>query len=136
MKSTLRTTAEILILIGAILSTITSSLVLLATFWLVLPIIWFGAVIAFTWVTRYQAITNNSRGWIIFGIVLSSFTNWVGLAGYICMLIENIQDEQKSISTNSTTPSNNSEQLAVNPFTEQAKQQVETQEIKFEQTEK
>lgn len=102
MKSTLRTTAEILILIGAILSTIYSSFILLATFWLILPIIWFAAVITFTWVTRHQAIAKDSRAWIIFGIVLSTFGNWVGLAGYICLLIEHIRNEQ----TNATLDHN------------------------------
>lgn len=96
MKTTLRTSAEVLILIGAILSTILNSIYLIATFIFIIPIFWFALLITFTWVTRHQVLSNDSRNWIIFGIIISTFSNWVGLAGYICMLIENIQNEQRA----------------------------------------
>ncbi len=96
MKSTLKIVGDILTLIGAILTTIYSSFFLLSTFWMIIPIFWFAAVITFTWVIRHQAVNNRSRNWMIFGIVLSSFGNFVGLAGYICLLIKDIQDEVKS----------------------------------------
>ncbi len=131
MKSTLRTAAEVLILIGAILSTITSSITLLFTFWMIIPIIWFGAVITFTWVTRNQVLHHNSRSWIIFGIILSSFTNWVGLAGYICMLIENIQNEQTMPNIEDHKDDSYASQTT-NPFTETSTPDNETEEIKFE----
>lgn len=119
MKSTLKIVGEILTLIGAILTTIYCSFFLLSTFRMIIPIFWFAAVITFTWVIRYQAVTNHSRNWIIFGIVLSTFGNFVGLAGYICILIKDIQDEVK---TNEATPQVKNTEDSVeqqNPFTQE-----------------
>lgn len=120
MKSTLKITGDILTLIGAILTTIYSTLILFTTFWMILPIFWFAAIITFTWVIRHQAVNNNSRNWMIFGIVLSTFGNFVGLAGYICLLIKNIQDEVKSDYTeiDETVKTEQS-----NPFTQEESEQ-------------
>lgn len=113
MKSTLRTSGEVLVLIGAIIATILNGFALLANFWWILPIFWFIPVIVFTWVTRHIVITKDSQAWIIFGIVLSFFSNWIGLAGYICLLIENIRTGQQVAVSNQQ----NTTVVNENPFT-------------------
>ncbi len=97
MKSGLRQAGEILILIGAILSTISQAVLILVTFFIwTIP----GAVvIVFTWVTRNKVLKSGSRNWTIFGIVLGALTDWIGLAGYICLLIEDIQNENSNYVT-------------------------------------
>lgn len=91
-KTGLRSAGEICTLIGCILETIFHSAAILATFfmWLIPGIIF----IVLSWVTRNQAVKNDSKGWMIYGIIQSFFFNWVGLAGYICLLIEKIQREK------------------------------------------
>ncbi|WOO88964.1 hypothetical protein R2F61_08860 [Mollicutes bacterium LVI A0078] len=123
MKSTLKIVGEILTLIGAILTTIYSSFFLLSTFWMIIPIFWFAAVITFTWVIRYQGVTNHSRNWIIFGIVLSTFGNFVGLAGYICLLIKDIQDEVKPDEATPQAKNTDDSAEQQNPFTQEKSEQ-------------
>lgn len=84
-KSALRSTGEILILIGAILSTIIQSFFILITFFIwTLP---GAAIIAFAWVNRALAL-KGSKGFMINGIVFSALTDQVGLIGYILLLID------------------------------------------------
>ncbi len=105
MKSTLRIAGEILTLVGAILSTIGEAILLITLFWLIVPIFWVPLVITFTWVTRHIVLKRDSQPWIIFGIVLTALTDWIGLAGYICLLIDKIirDKEPEKIHSNQTT---------------------------------
>ncbi len=88
-KSGLRTAAEILILVGAILSTIIQAILILVTFFIwTIPAI---VIIVFAWVNRSQAL-KGSRGFTICGIVFSAFTDTLGLIGYILLLVDNINN--------------------------------------------
>ncbi len=109
MKSTLRVAGEILTLVGAILSTIGEAILLIFFFWTIVPIFWAPLVIVFTWVTRNIVLKRDSQGWLIFGIVLTALTDWIGLAGYICLLIDKVirDKEQSPIEAQTTAPVEN-----------------------------
>ena len=87
-KSGLRSAGEVCTLIGCILETIFHVFATFATFfmWLIPAIIF----IVLSWVSRNQAVKNDSKGWMIYGIIQSFFFNWVGFAGYICLLIDKV----------------------------------------------
>ncbi len=111
MKSTLRIAGEILTLVGAILSTIGQAILLIFFFWTIVPIFWAPLVIVFTWVTRNIVLKRDSQGWLIFGIVLTALTDWIGLAGYICLLIDKVirDKEQAPVEAQTTAPVENSQ---------------------------
>lgn len=103
MKSGLQQAGEILTLIGAIFTTIGWSIItLVSLFILTLPAI---LAIVFIWITRLMVVKNKSKGWNIFGIVLTAIIfDGISLAGYICLLIDK---------TNKTNEINNDNNVIV-----------------------
>lgn len=92
-KSGLKQAGEIITLIGAILETIFHALLLIYSegVWLI-----FAAVfIPLLWISRNNAVGNQSKGWMIYGIIQSVFFNWVGLVGYILLLIDKVNLDNK-----------------------------------------
>lgn len=104
MKTSLQQSGEILTVIGAIFTTIGwTILTLLSLLFLLIPAV---LVIVFIWITRFIVIKNKSKGWNIFGIVLTAIVfDWISLAGYICLLIDN---------TNKTKLLDHNEKVIVN----------------------
>lgn len=85
MKSGLREAGEIVLLVGAILDTVTQGVLVVCTFFIWTPIA--AVIIPLLWVARKKAL-NGSKGWIIYGIVHGALTGWVTLAGHIIMLVD------------------------------------------------
>ena len=93
-KSNLKQAGEIVTLVGAILETIMHSVLIILTFgvWLIFAAIFIPLV----WISRTKSVKKESKGWMIYGIVQSVlFINWVGLVGYILLLIDKINLENK-----------------------------------------
>ncbi len=92
-KSGLKQAGEIITLVGAILETIMHSVLILLTFgiWIIFAAIF----IPLAWISRTKSVKNESKGWMIYGIVQSVLFNTVGLAGYILLLIDKINLENK-----------------------------------------
>ena len=91
-KSGLKQAGEIITLIGAILETIWHSILILSTgVWIL-----FAAVfIPLLWISRSKATKYQSKGWMIYGIIQSIISNWVGLVGYILLLVDKINLDNK-----------------------------------------
>ncbi|MFV0247248.1 MAG: hypothetical protein ACK5HS_04910 [Mycoplasmatales bacterium] len=100
MKTGLQQAGEILTLIGAILTTVGWSILMLITLFLLsLPAI---LIIVFLWVTRTMVVKKKSKGWNIFGIVFTVIVfDWISLAGYICLLIDYV-NKYENINTDNT----------------------------------
>lgn len=84
--------ARITTLVGAILTTVFSSILIIATFGI--GVIFSVPVIVFAWVGRHMAINKMNKGWTIAMIVLTAiwgfFWTWGGiveLVGYIIHLV-------------------------------------------------
>jgi len=93
-KSGLKQAGEIITLIGAILETIMHSVLILPTvgIWILFAAIF----IPLAWISRTKSVKNESKGWIIYGIVQSAFFNTVGLVGYILLLIDKVNSDKKA----------------------------------------
>lgn len=87
------TGAKVTTLVGAILTTVFSGLLIFAT--LGIGVVFGAPVIALSWVGRYFAINKMSKGWTIAMIVLTIiwglFWTWAGIVeaiGYIIHLVQ------------------------------------------------
>lgn len=104
-NSTLKSTANALILTGAIVTTVIQSIFILATLFIwTIPA---AVIITFVWVSRSIMLKTDSKGWAIFGMVLGVFTDVFTLSGYICNFVDysdrnNVKNEQSSDTIEST----------------------------------
>lgn len=93
-KSGLKQAGEIMTLIGGIFETIIHVILIFVTIGLwIIPA---AALIPLAWVTRKQSVTNEVKGWMIYGIVQSFFFNLLGFIGYILLLIDKNNLENQS----------------------------------------
>ncbi|MEG0371473.1 MAG: hypothetical protein RR515_00235 [Clostridium sp.] len=90
--SGVRQAGEIVLLIGAILDTITQAVLIFCTFFIWTPFA--GALIPLLWVARNKAL-KGSKSWMIYGIVQGALFGWVTLAGHILMLIDYSKKENQ-----------------------------------------
>lgn len=92
-KSGLKQAGEIITLIGAIIETIMHTLLIFITFGVWIP---FAAIfITLSWISRIKSVENTSKGWMIYGIIQSVCFNTVGLIGYILLLIDKVNLDNK-----------------------------------------
>ena len=92
-KSGLKQAGEIITLIGAIIETIMHSVLIFITVGVWIPLA--AIFITLAWVSRTKSVKNKSKGWMIYGIIQSVCFNTVGLVGYILLLIDKFNLDNK-----------------------------------------
>ncbi|MEG2788844.1 MAG: hypothetical protein RR942_13615 [Romboutsia sp.] len=92
-KSGLRQAGEIVTLVGAIIETVGHAMLIIGTFFMwTIPA---AIIIPLIWVARGNAKSKDSKGWMIYGIVQGVLCGWISLVGYILLLVDKIQRENK-----------------------------------------